>query len=50
MAYHNMGRDKGVRVGLPPERMTDLPLTPEDDKKRWIETLRASGCAIAKIG
>jgi pyruvate formate lyase activating enzyme len=50
MAYHNMGRDKGVRVGIDAERLTDLPLTPEDTKKRWIDTLHGLGCATAKIG
>ncbi|MDR1531515.1 MAG: glycyl-radical enzyme activating protein [Clostridiales bacterium] len=50
MAYHNMGRDKGVRVGIDAGEMTDMPLTPESTKAEWIKTLRDFGCNIAKIG
>jgi pyruvate formate lyase activating enzyme len=50
MAYHNMGRDKGIRVGLDEEQMLDLPLTPEPVKTRWIDELHRLGCSIAKIG
>jgi len=45
-----MGRDKGIRVGLDADRMTDLPLTPEATKTRWIETIRSHGCPVVKIG
>jgi pyruvate formate lyase activating enzyme len=50
MAYHNMGRDKGVRVGLAPEEMVERPLTPEATKARWIDALRSYGCSVARIG
>lgn len=50
MAYHNMGYDKGIRVGIDSEEMIDQPLTPEATKTRWIDTLHAFGCTCARIG
>jgi pyruvate formate lyase activating enzyme len=50
MAYHNMGKDKGIRVGIDKEKMLEQPLTPEAVKSGWIDKLKSLGCSIAKIG
>lgn len=48
MPYHEMGREKGRRVGRKPA-LPNLKTTSEETKASWLETLRDLGCARAQI-
>ena len=49
MPYHSMGRAKAAAVGLP-SPLAHLPGADEATKERWLDTLRALGCARAQLG
>src|SRR5581483_4697299 len=49
MAYHDLGREKGERVGL--ERpLKGLGPADEETKARWLETLKGLGCRGIRLG
>lgn len=50
MAYHNLGKDKGLHVGRLEDEIIDHEMTPEPVKERWIQTLRGMGSHKARIG
>ncbi len=50
MAYHNMGREKGARVGRAEEDMLSHDMTTDAVKARWLAALIGYGCESAKIG
>lgn len=49
MAYHDLGRDKGLRLGKE-YLLNDVKNADEDTKKGWLKTLVSLGCEKAKIG
>ena len=49
MAYHNAGRGKYARYGMP-SPMPDMPSADEPTKAGWIEALHALGCTRARLG
>jgi hypothetical protein len=44
MAYHNLGRDKGARIGYD-NPLAALGSADEATKQCWLDTLRELGCA-----
>jgi pyruvate formate lyase activating enzyme len=49
MAYHDLGRDKGARIGRP-WQLEDVPSADEERRARWLATLHDLGCTGAALG
>jgi glycyl-radical enzyme activating protein len=49
MAYHDLGRDKGLRVGQE-YRLEGIPSASEDTKQAWLEKLVSLGCEKVVMG
>jgi glycyl-radical enzyme activating protein len=49
MAYHDLGRDKGLRLGQE-YQLNEIENADESTKQSWLNTLAALGCKRAKIG
>jgi pyruvate formate lyase activating enzyme len=49
MAYHDLGRSKGQRVGLT-YPLRDVPVPDAEAKERYIDRLHELGCTAAKLG
>ena len=50
MAYHNLGKDKGLHVGRRESEIIEHEMTPEAVKRQWIDRLHALGSEKCRIG
>jgi hypothetical protein len=49
LAYHDLGKDKGLRLGQA-YPLECVPTADESDKQGWLKSLAALGCETAVIG